>query len=126
METHMGTHFKGAEKARVIIKNYIEFIISICMICLLKILYSEKLEFYEKHMRNKYACNCGKTFRSKGFYDRHINKCYQGRPLIHKLPVATIEPIRVTGSGRLPFSAGQMGTSERKPNTSIEERVDCE
>ena len=96
------------------------------MVYLLKFFYSEKLEFYAKHMRNKFACKCGKTFRSKGFYDRHMNKCGQGRPFIHKLPVASIEPIRVTGPGREPFLAGQMGTSERKPNTSIEERVDCE
>ena len=126
METHMGTHFKGAEKARVIIENYIEFIILVCIIYLMKNFYSEKLEFYAKHMRNKYACNCGKTFRSKGFFDRHINKCDQGRPFIHKLPVPNSEPIWVTGAGRETFLAGQTGTIEHKPKTSIEERVDCE
>ena len=92
----------------------------------MKVYYSQKLEFYSKQMRNKYACNCGKTFRSKGFYDRHLNKCGQARPIIHKLPVASIQPIWVTGSGREHFSAGQIGTSESNPNTSIEERVDCD
>lgn len=47
MEKHMGTHFKG----------------------------SEKLDFYVKHMSKQYACDCGKSFRSKGFYDRHLEKC---------------------------------------------------
>lgn len=64
MEKHMGTHFKG----------------------------SEKLDFYVKHMSKQYACDCGKTFRSKGFYDRHVEKCsVPFRPAIAQLPPVKVD-----------------------------------
>ena len=64
METHMGTHFKGAEKR----------------------------DFYAKHMSKQYSCECGKIFRSKGFYDRHIKTCNHYRRFLHQLPASQIQP----------------------------------
>lgn len=48
MEKHMGTHFKGPEKLK-----------------------------FKSHREpsKQYSCSCGKNFRSRGFYERHQEKC---------------------------------------------------
>ncbi|CAG5100432.1 Oidioi.mRNA.OKI2018_I69.XSR.g16995.t1.cds [Oikopleura dioica] len=48
MEKHMGTHYKGAEK----------------------------LKFMQHRVLLKpFSCACGKNFRSRGFYERHQERC---------------------------------------------------